>query len=111
MVETKQENSSTERRSGQRVKLELWMEEVQGDETYFLHTGNLSEQGVFFDQAIPHEVGSIVSLKFSLPGDEEMIITTGKVVHAGDKTVGMGVHFVELASKHQKRIQKFFKKL
>jgi Tfp pilus assembly protein PilZ len=106
--------AQTERRSAQRVKLDLWMEEVQGDETYFLHTGNLSQEGVFFDQAIPHDVGASVNLKFKLPGDDEMIITTGKVVHAGqgsDQNIGMGVHFVELKGKNKKRIHKFFKQL
>ena len=116
MVGLKQsaENTTQERRSANRVKLDLWMEEVQGDETYFLHTGNLSEQGVFFDQALPHEVGSTVNLKFKLPGEEDMVITTGKVVHAGkgtDKNIGMGVHFIKLKGKNKKRIHKFFKNL
>jgi hypothetical protein len=106
--------TQTERRSAQRVKLDLWMEEVQGDETYFLHTGNLSKEGVFCDQAITHDVGSRVNLKFKLPGDDEMIIITGKVVHAGqgsDQNIGMGVNFIELKGKNKKCIHKFFKHL
>ena len=45
-----------DRREACRVPLELWMEEVSGEDVYFRRTGNVSAGGVFFDRAIPHSV-------------------------------------------------------
>ena len=51
-----------DRRVATRVPLELWMEEVSGDDVYFRRTGNVSVGGVYFDRAIPHPLGTIVTL-------------------------------------------------
>ncbi len=98
---------SRKRRTQERVPLELWMEEMAGDDVYFRRTGNVSEGGVYFDRAIPHSLGTIVTLKFALPGDKEMVVARGKVVSAaGSKQgLGMGVKFVHVEGDGQKRIR------
>src|SRR5258706_575918 len=71
-----------DRRETPRVPLELWMEEVSGEDVYFRRTGNVGEGGVYFDKAIPHVLGTMVTLKFSLPGEKEMVVARGEVVSA-----------------------------
>ena len=79
------ERRNSERRADTRVALELWMEELVGDDVYFRRTGNLSAGGVFFDSAIPHQLGTEMTLKFTLPGCKEMVVARGKVVSQLEK--------------------------
>ncbi len=100
-----------DRREEQRVPLELWMEEMAGEDVYFRRTGNVSAGGVFFDRAIPHAVGTVVTLKFGLPGEKEMIVARGQVVTAAGANdgLGMGVKFVTFEGDGKKRIRKAMK--
>jgi hypothetical protein len=100
-----------DRRDAERVPLELWMEEVSGEDVYFRRTGNVSVGGVFFDRAIPHALGTIVTLKFALPGDREMVVARGEVVSiAGNlEGLGMGVKFVTVEGDGEKRIRSYLK--
>ncbi len=102
---------AAQRRDAERVPLELWMEEMAGDDVYFRRTGNVAEGGVFFDRAIPHSVGTVVTLKFALPGDKEMVVARGKVVNAahGKDRMGMGVKFITIEGSGQKRIRDYIR--
>jgi hypothetical protein len=98
-----------DRRGTPRVALELWMEEVSGEDVYFRRTGNVGEGGVYFDKAIPHVLGTMVTLKFSLPGDKELVIARGEVVsNAGTPTgLGMGVKFITIEGDGQRRLRDY----
>ncbi len=100
-----------DRRADNRVPLELWMEEISGDDVYFRRTGNVSEGGVFFDRAIPHALGTVVTLKFALPGDKEMVVARGEVVSAAGtrEGLGMGVKFITVEGDGAKRIRTYLK--
>ncbi len=100
-----------DRRLGRRVPLELWMEEVSGEDVYFRRTGNVGEGGVYFDKAIPHALGTMVTLKFALPGDREMVVARGEVVSAvGPQAgLGMGVKFINIEGDGQKRIREYIR--
>ena len=102
-----------ERRSTSRVPLELWMEEVSGDDVYFRRSGNVGEGGVYFDRAIPHALGTMVTLKFALPGDREMVVARGEVVSgAGSRnTLGMGVRFLNIEGDGLDRMREFIRRL
>ena len=104
---------ATDRREEQRVPLELWMEEVSGEDVYFRRTGNVSVGGVFFDRAIPHALGTIVTLKFALPGQREMVVARGEVVSiaGSDQGLGMGVKFVSIEGDGDKRVRSYMKSL
>jgi uncharacterized protein (TIGR02266 family) len=109
-VERRQaERRQVERRQAERIPLELWMEEVSGDDIYFRRTGNVSEGGVYFDKAIPHPLGTVVTLKFALPGEREMIVARGQVVSAaGDSEgLGMGVRFVNVEGNGRQRLRAY----
>lgn len=106
-----QRRVTTDRRSSRRLELELWMEEVSGDDVYFRRAGNVGEGGVFFDRAIPHALGTIVTLKFALPGDKEMLVARGEVVSTaeGDQGLGMGVKFLSIEGDGRKRLRTFIR--
>ncbi|MBI5509119.1 MAG: PilZ domain-containing protein [Deltaproteobacteria bacterium] len=100
-----------DRREAQRVPLELWMEEVSGDDVYFRRTGNVSVGGVYFDRAIPHALGTVVTLKFALPGDREMVVARGEVVTSAgtQQGLGMGVKFISIEGDGEKRIRTYLR--
>ena len=102
-----QRRTGRDRREDARVALELWMEEMAGEDVYFRRTGNVSEGGVYFDRAIPHALGTMVTLKFSLPGEREMVVARGKVVSAAGagQGLGMGVKFVSVEGDGQRKIR------
>ncbi|MEL6543247.1 MAG: PilZ domain-containing protein [Myxococcota bacterium] len=101
-----------DRRESPRLPLELWMEEISADgDVYFRRTGNVSAGGVYFDRAIPHAVGTELTLKFALPGEREMVVARGQVVstRGGPNGLGMGVKFGRFEGDGQRRIREFLK--
>ncbi|MCC6810360.1 MAG: PilZ domain-containing protein [Deltaproteobacteria bacterium] len=98
-----------DRRTDVRVAIDLWMEEVRGDEVYFRRSCDLSEGGVFFDQSIPHAVGTKVTLRFGLPGTDASVQVRGEVVSAARATdgLGMGVKFTEVRADDRAAIRKY----
>ena len=110
----KADRRNSDRRLGQRrqdgrVPLELWMEEVVGEEVYFRRTGNVGIGGVYFDNAIPHKTGTEVTLKFTLPGDREMVVARGTVINKATKQnpLGMRVRFIKIEGNGKARIRTF----
>ena len=98
-----------DRRTSSRVALELWMEEVYGDDVYFRRSGNISEGGVYFDKVIPHALGSMVTLKFALPGEHEMVVARGEVVSevGAPSGLGMRVKFITIEGDGRQRLREF----
>jgi hypothetical protein len=105
------ERRSGDRREGVRVPLELWMEEVSGEDVYFRRTGNVGGGGVYFDRAIPHALGTVVTLKFALPGEREMVIARGEVVSTatGNGGLGMGVKFISIEGNGKRRLRDYIR--
>lgn len=98
-----------DRRRATRAPLDLWVEEERGNELYFRRTGNLSSGGVFFEQTIPHALGTRVKLRFTLPGETAVIEAMGEIVNTPQSTegLGMGLKFLSLAPEHAERIESF----
>ena len=85
-----------DRRLAARAPLDLWVEEVKGDELYFRRTGNVSRGGISFEQAIPHRVGTRVRLRFALPTGAVIDVAAEVVSASVDDTLGMGLRFVDV---------------
>ncbi len=98
-----------DRREQARAPLDLWVEEEKGDELYFRRTGNVSMGGLYFEQTIPHALGTQVRIRFTLPGDPRVIEAVGEVVNTPKSKdgLGMGVAFVEMSDADKERLQKF----
>lgn len=102
-----------DRRDTPRVNLELWMEELNGEDVYFRRTGNVSIGGAYFDTPFPYEPGTEVTLKFGLPGSREMVVARGTVVSRGrgQDGLGMGVKFISIEGDGRDRIRHYIDKL
>lgn len=103
------ERRTGERRSSQRISLEMWVEQTVGKELYFQHAANLSQGGIFLERTIPHPTGTVVNLRFTLPGDDKPISVRGEIVNTGTdgEELGMGVRFLELEASASERIRRF----
>jgi uncharacterized protein (TIGR02266 family) len=97
-----------ERRTSQRLPVQLHVIETHEDSTYFQRTANLSSGGLYLEGTMPHPPGTRVRLRFALPGDEAMIEVTAEIMPAGkDAELGMGVRFLDLSPKDRERIDRF----
>ena len=98
-----------ERRSEDRVKLRIWVEERVGETVYYQRTANISRSGLFLEGTIPHEAGTKVRLSFSLPGSEDLIDLEGEVVGAGEGQTGMGIRIVDMRDEDAELLEAFIK--
>lgn len=105
----RQNRRTGDRRDVLRAPLDLWVEEERGDELYFRRTGNVSVGGLYFEQTIPHNLGTRVKVRFALPGDPRVIEAVGEVVNTPQKKdgLGMGLRFVEIDERDQLRLERF----
>lgn len=102
------EPENPDRRGSDRVDIEMWVEESRERETYFQRCTNLSAGGLFLDRTIPHPVGTVVRLRFTLPDHGAPIETRGEIVNAADgERLGMGVKFLDLSEDLRARIAAF----
>lgn len=100
---------SHDRRTAGRVPLDLWVEEEKGNELYFRRTGNVSLGGIYFEQTIPHALGTRVKLRFSLPGSTDVMEAAGEIVNTPQVKdgLGMGLRFTEISAGVQRALGKF----
>lgn len=98
-----------DRRRAARAPLDLWVEEEKGNELYFRRTGNVSLGGIYFEQTIPHALGTTVRLRFSLPGNEALIEAQAEIVNTPQSKdgLGMGLQFKDLSAEAEKALSKF----
>ncbi|MDP3028753.1 MAG: TIGR02266 family protein [Deltaproteobacteria bacterium] len=79
---------------------------------------NLNEGGIFIETDRPSPIGTVVEIKFYLPGDHKPIETHGLVVWSttsppekdtGHPRAGMGIEFESLNNQDKERINKFIR--
>jgi hypothetical protein len=95
--------TADDKRRQRRIPVELWIEAERAGELYFQRASNLSVGGAYFTQTIPLPVGTMVELKFELPGDPTEIRCKGEIVTAKD--LGMGVQFIAITESDRARIE------
>jgi uncharacterized protein (TIGR02266 family) len=100
---------SVERRQGNRVPVQIWVEEKTDRELYFQRSANLSSGGIYLENTIPHPVGTRVNLRFVLPGETEKLEVKAEVAAAiaGEEEFGMGLKFIELDDGIAQKIQQY----
>ena len=101
-----------DRRSSERLPVDMWVEEATDRELYFQRSANISEGGIYLEHTIPHPRGTRVSLRFILPRESEPLQVRGEIVNVSDAPgeLGMGVKFVDLDQQDLKRIQSFIQR-
>lgn len=112
MSENDGQRQGEERRSSERIPVEMWVEESTDRELYFQRGANISAGGIFLERTIPHAMGTIVSLRFTLPDDTVPIEVKGEIVNIGESAedLGMGIKFVELKDEDSERIRAFIER-
>jgi uncharacterized protein (TIGR02266 family) len=98
-----------ERRRTLRVPVEMFVLEQHEEATYFQHSSNLSINGLFLENTVPHPVGTRVALQFTLPGDGSPIRVQAEIVSAieEEKHLGMGLRFLDPSPEVAQRIAAF----
>ncbi len=101
--------SDDDRREWPRIPVETWVEESSDRELYFQRGANISVGGIFLQRTIPHTRGTVINLRFTLPGDASPVKVRGEIVNVGDHAddLGMGVKFLDLDDDDRKRIESF----
>ena len=105
----RQDRRGGDRRRAARAPLDLWVEEEKGNELYFRRTGNVSLGGIYFEQTIPHALGTVVRLRFSLPGNISLIEAQAEIVNTPllKDGLGMGLKFRELSDVGRAALSRF----
>ncbi len=95
-----------ERRKFRRVTI---LQEVFFGQKKTHRVNDVSEEGMFINTPEAFVKGSVLDLSFRLYNDEKPISVKGEVCYIQEGE-GMGVRFVELASKDRERIRGFVEK-
>ena len=98
-----------ENRKGTRKPVALKISYETMDQFFIDYASNISIGGVFIRSSQPLPVGTRLKVKFNLPNLEDIIETTGIIVHlirTGDDTHGMGLYFDDLDVDSKKLIDK-----
>jgi uncharacterized protein (TIGR02266 family) len=102
------EAGGRERRLSQRVPVTMWVEEITDGTQVFRRAGNLSVGGLYLDKTIPMPMGTVVNLRFTLPGQTEPLHIGGTIVSIDpDLELGMGVKFSTIDDASRLRIEKY----
>ncbi len=72
---------------------------------------NISEMGIFVATRDPLEVGTRLTLRFAMPGEQEPFVLFGQVqwvnpirMLSDNPNPGMGIRFIELSPENRERI-------
>jgi len=101
----------SERRIYERVDVE-WSVDCETEQTFlYASITNISEMGIFVATHEPLEVGTRLTLRFALPGEESPFTLLGQVqwvnpirMLSDNPNPGMGIRFVSLSSESRERI-------
>jgi type IV pilus assembly protein PilZ len=101
----------SERRSYERIDVE-WSVDCETEQTFlYASITNISEMGIFVATHEPLEVGTRLTLRFAMPGEQAPFILFGQVAWVNpikllsdNPNPGMGVRFVDLSSENRERI-------
>jgi type IV pilus assembly protein PilZ len=104
-----------ERRLHPRKEVELEIVYSSLDTFFYDYAVNISRGGMFIKTDNALHVGSKVNLRFSLPGSDRIIETSGRVKHTvsgksrTDEPHGMGIEFEGLGDDDRKLIESLWK--
>ena len=99
-VEYEQTEDMSDRRRSHRRQLIVRVQYSTVDELFSEFTSDINDGGLFIETDSPQPLGTEVSMRFSLPGQSNPLVTVGRVVRVSkggsDDPVGMGVEFEAL---------------
>lgn len=100
--------SFDDRRSQPRHNIRLDVNYRHGDNYLFSRSSNLSEMGIFLVTSDPLSTGTILDLRFAVPGDENPVEVRGEVVwlEQGGSGIepGMGIRFIDPTNEARSKV-------
>ena len=107
--------TTVERRRAPRAPVTVRIAYSTVDALFSEFTRNINEGGLFIETHQPLALEERVALQFALPGEEEPVRVTGRVVRivaeGSAEPAGMGVEFEGLGPEAQRRINELVLKL
>jgi len=104
-----EERRMGDRRDSHRIPMDVEVREGNGP--FEMHKGNIAIGGMFFAQPLSLPTGSVVQLRFTLPGTEQELLVKGEVVEITSvgkpEDKGTRVRFTDLDLKTELHIAKF----
>jgi len=108
------EPPGAERRRSQRILLNLEVDYGSEDTYLFAYITDMSAMGIFVRTNNPEAPGTMLNLRFTLPGDEDPLELEGKVMwvnsfRPGDFSnihPGMGVRFVDMDQDQRRAMRR-----
>ena len=99
-VEYEQTEDASDRRRSHRRQLVVRVQYETVDELFSEFTSDINDGGLFIETDSPQPLGTEVSMRFDLPGQNRPLVTVGRVVRvnngSNDDPAGMGVEFEAL---------------
>ncbi len=103
--------TSHDRRLGNRIPLEVLMNEYMHDRPDRALTVNISESGVYVNKVVTSLArrSRVVGLEFELPGTGEIIWARGEICYdtLDDCVHGQGIRFTGMPRVHQRMIRDY----
>ena len=102
-----------QRRKTYRMPLRLWTEGRCEETLDFHNCNNLSEVGIFIENATPYPVQALVKIEFNLPGISDPVRVTGRAIScldhqdAFENIMGNGFIFEQISPTDQARIRSY----
>ena len=109
-----EKSQEVERRRSDRADLLVRVDYQTVDEIFSDFARNINEGGMFVETEHPPQVGTQVSLQFRIPGSDEPVVSTGRVVRisqGGQGAPGMGIEFDELDAHSRALINDLVRRL
>lgn len=104
-----------ERRKSPRADVLVRVDYQTVDELLSDFASNINEGGLFVETEKPPAVGTEVSLQFRIPGSEEPVVSSGRVVRTArggrGEPAGMGIEFDGLDAESRSRINELVRQL
>lgn len=103
------ERREKDRRDSDRVPIDIWLEESHEDEVSHRQTGDLSLGGIRLERGFSHPIGTVVTLRFALPGDATPLEAKAEVVAIlpEEKQHQSSLKFLDLDEDTRRRIRDF----
>lgn len=112
---TPEPSQAPDRRKSPRADVLVRVDYQTVDELFSDFASNINEGGLFVETEKPPAVGTEVSLQFRIPGSEEPVVSSGRVVRTArggrGQPAGMGIEFDGLDAESRRRINDLVRQL
>jgi hypothetical protein len=103
--------TSQDRRLGNRISLEMFMNEYMNDRPHRALTVNISESGLYVNKVLGSLTrrSRVVGLEFELPGTGDVIWARGEICYdtLDDRFHGEGIRFTGMPKVHARLIRDY----